>query len=76
MIFQGIRTSIAKKPYIFVIFQGGWGGPDPLFPPLDPHMMCKSFIKSAVSIIHVYNIQLYKCTVGKVKYNIKVFCML
>ena len=23
MIFQGIRTSIAKKPYIFVIFQGG-----------------------------------------------------
>ena len=21
--FQGIRTSIAKKPYIFVIFQGG-----------------------------------------------------
>ena len=23
VIFQGIRTSIAKKPYIFVIFQGG-----------------------------------------------------
>ena len=23
LIFQGIRTSIAKKPYIFVIFQGG-----------------------------------------------------
>ena len=22
MIFQGIRTCIAKKPYIFVIFQG------------------------------------------------------
>ena len=22
---QGIRTSIAKKPYIFVIFQGGGG---------------------------------------------------
>ena len=30
VIFQGIRTSIAKKPYIFVIFQGG---PDPLSPP-------------------------------------------
>ena len=26
MIFQGIRTSIAKKPYIFVIFRGGGGG--------------------------------------------------
>ena len=23
VIFQGIRTSIAKEPYIFVIFQGG-----------------------------------------------------
>ena len=30
VIFQGIRTSIAKKPYIFVIFQGG---PDLLPPP-------------------------------------------
>ena len=29
--FQGIRTSIAKKPYILDIFQGG--GPDP---PLSP----------------------------------------
>ena len=27
---------IAKKPYIFVIFQGGGGSPDPLPPPLDP----------------------------------------
>ena len=26
MIFQGIRTSIAKEPYSFVIFQGGGGG--------------------------------------------------
>ena len=33
--FQGIRTSIAKKPCIFVIFQGE--GPDPP-PPLDPRM--------------------------------------
>ena len=30
VIFQGIRSSNAKKPYIFVIFQGG---PDPLTPP-------------------------------------------
>ena len=29
-IFQGIRTCIARKPYIFVIFQGS---PDPLPPP-------------------------------------------
>ena len=29
--FKGIQTSIAKKPYIFVNFQGG---PDPLSPPL------------------------------------------
>ena len=29
VIFQGIRTSIAKEPYIFVIFQGG---PDPMSP--------------------------------------------
>ena len=37
VIFQGILTSIAKIPYIFVIFQGG---PDPLSPPpsLDPRM--------------------------------------
>ena len=27
LIFQGIRTNIAKKPYIFVIFQGGGSGP-------------------------------------------------
>ena len=39
VIFQGIRTSIAKKPYIFVIFQGG---PDPLSSPLDPPMSTRS----------------------------------
>ena len=32
VIFQGIRTSIAKKSYIFVIVQGG-GGANPLPPP-------------------------------------------
>ena len=35
MIFKGIRTNINKKPYIFVIFQGG---PDLQSPPLD---LCK-----------------------------------
>ena len=29
VIFQGIWTSIAKKPYIFVIFQRGFGPPAP-----------------------------------------------
>ena len=32
-IFPGIRTCIARKPYILVIFQGGEGGSD-----LYPHM--------------------------------------
>ena len=30
VIFKGIQTRFAKKPFIFVIFQGGGGGPDPL----------------------------------------------
>ena len=34
VIFQGILTSIAKKPYNFVIFQGG---PDPLPPSGSAH---------------------------------------
>ena len=33
VIFQGIRTITAKKPYIFVIFQGA---PDPMPPPPTP----------------------------------------
>ena len=36
-IFQGIGTSITRKSYIFAIFQGGEGGPDPL-PPLNLRM--------------------------------------
>ena len=35
VVLQGIQTSIAKKPYIFVIFQGRSG---PLSPLLDPPM--------------------------------------
>ena len=38
VLFQGIRTSIAKKPYTFVIFQGGVGLPAAPSS-LDPHMM-------------------------------------
>ena len=37
---QGIRTSIAKKSYSYVILQGGGGGgPDPLSPYLDQRMI-------------------------------------
>ena len=35
LVFHGIWTSNAKKPYIFVIFQGGHRPP---VPPLDPGM--------------------------------------
>ena len=39
VIFQGIRTSITKKPNIFVILQGGGGGSGPpTHHPLDPCM--------------------------------------
>ena len=46
--FKGIRTSIAKEPYIFVIYQVG--GPDPLSPPLDPPMMLQLVIRVYVSV--------------------------
>ena len=36
VVFQGIWTRIAKKPYIFCDFSGG--GSRPHVPPLDPHM--------------------------------------
>ena len=38
VIVQGVRTSIAKKYYMFVVFQGGGGGSDPLIPSLGPSM--------------------------------------
>ena len=37
VIFQGIQTSIIKKPFTSVIFQGG-GWSRPPAPPLGPHM--------------------------------------
>ena len=40
-IFQGVRTCIARKPYTFVIFQGG-GSEPPVPPPLDPHLVIAS----------------------------------
>ena len=41
VLFQGIRTSIATKSYIFVIFQGGGVGPDTLSPSGSTHV-CES----------------------------------
>ena len=44
MIFQGIQTSFAKKPYIFVILfrEGGSGLPvPPLGPPMFNHQKLK-----------------------------------
>ena len=60
MIFQGIRTSIAKKPYIFVIFYGGsggggGGGVGPPVPPLDQLM--EGWVESGVKPIKHYTIK-------------------
>ena len=59
VIFQGIRTCISRKPYIFVIFQGG---ADPLSPPpLDPHMAKKLSADdtSRVVVVEKYIFQEY-----------------
>ena len=45
VLFQGIRTSIAMKPYRFVIFQGVWG-PDSLPPSGSAHV--RSLITSCI----------------------------
>ena len=50
VIFQGIRTSIAKKPYIFVIFQGG-GGQDGLSHPLDPPMKLVIIVEKTMNCL-------------------------
>ena len=48
--FQGIQTSIAKKPYIFVIFQVEGSGP-PAPPPLDPHMSVSTVFEGSDKIL-------------------------
>ena len=45
MIFQGIRTSVAKKPYNFVMFQEGSRPLPP--PPLDPRMVKQPALSSS-----------------------------
>ena len=53
VIFKGIQTSIAKKPFIFVIFQGG---PDTLSPPppLDPHMSNEARFPNFGQSLHLH----------------------
>ena len=64
VIFQGIRTSIAKKPYIFVIFQRGSGPPAP---PLDPPMLLHVICGSYRIILHVFFVacRICKLTQGR-----------
>ena len=52
--FQRIQTSIAKKTYIIVNVRGGGGGPDPLFLPLDPHLIDPVFMFSTKLLIDVF----------------------
>ena len=49
--FDGIWTSIAKKSYIFVIFQGG---------PRDPHMMKSKVNPDQPGFIYWYTVREYK----------------
>ena len=52
VIVQGIRTSIAKKPYMFVIFQRG-GGPDSKLPPTgSAHVNLSFWQKLTISLLH------------------------
>ena len=44
MIFQRIRANIARKPYSFVIFQGG--GADPLSPSGSAHAHMHSLARA------------------------------
>ena len=50
-----MRTSIAKKSYIFVIFQVGMGGSGTLSPPLDPHMEKSKTNKYVCIRTHLFN---------------------
>ena len=63
--FQGVQTSVPKKPYIFVIFQGG-GGPSPLLLPLDPHMLVSGVLcdHSTTAKLHVLAAKALKSLCG------------
>ena len=61
VIFQRIRTSIAKKPYIFVIFQGrGSEPPPPLDPSMKFNMLWHSKAAQSNQLTHIlYAVQLF-----------------
>ena len=70
--FQGMQTSIAEKPYNFVIFSGvGGGGPDPLSPSGSTHVYWytdqsfraqKIFVLIAFVPIHSSNVHTQQLT--------------
>ena len=67
-IFQGIRTCFARKPYIFVIFQGG---PNPLSPfPLDPHMDSNQLLIAPVALFTLFTEFLLKCAICLLLYHL------
>ena len=55
-IFKGIHTSIAKNPYIFVIFQGG-GVRTPAPPPPHPSgfARCTHFLMESVEVQRLFD---------------------
>ena len=57
VIFQGIQTSIAKKPNIIVIFQGGSGPPVPSSG--SPHVLHR-FKCTAVYLLVLNGIKRYE----------------
>ena len=72
VIFQGIRTSIAKKPYIFVIFLGG-GPPDPRMRSV--FILFASMKISSLECTQIYGAEV-KCSLKKIvvhKHN-KSYC--
>ena len=52
VIFQGIRTSIAKKSYMFVIFQGGGGGSGPPVPPSGSAYVWHDFLACILLVLY------------------------
>ena len=49
-LVRGSGPVLLGNPYIFVIFQGGGGGPDPLPSPLDPRMLSCSHNMVSIKI--------------------------
>ena len=75
VIFQGIRSSIAKKPFSFVIFQGDTN-PPPLDPPmteiLEPDvnnlgLMPLTLIKTRTNVDKIWFLWIYPITPDSAK---------